>query len=153
MDTTLNQAVIKATEDIFDSMLGWDVKGKAPVEKPINASSAETSVIISIVGNVSGAITLKCTKKLAGEIASGMLGMDVDEDSDDLKDAIGELLNMIVGTAKTRYSSVDAFKVSVPTTIMGGDYAMHIKASSGDKISLIDFDCDHGGLSIEVFLK
>ena len=153
MDTTLNQAVTKATEEIFDSMLGWSVKGKAPVEKPINVPSAETSVIISIVGNVSGAITFKCAKKLAGEIASGMLGMDVDEDSDDLKDAVGELLNMVVGSAKTGYSSADAFKISVPTTIMGEDYTVHIKANSGDKISLIDFDCDHSGFSIKVFLK
>ena len=153
MDAALNQAVIKGSESVFESMLGWDVKGKEPVEMPINASSSETSVVISIVGNVSGAITFKCTKAFAKAIASTMVGAEVEDGSDDMKDAVGELLNMVVGTAKATYSSDDAFKISLPTTIIGGDYTVHIKANSSDTTSLIDFACDKGAFSIEVYLK
>lgn len=154
MNNILNQSIIKATEEILDSVLGWGVKAGAPVEKMINSSSAETSVIISFLGSISGAFTLKCSTKLAGEMASAMLGMEVEAGSEDMKDAVGELLNMIVGAAKTRYSAEgDPFKVSIPTTIMGKDYTVHLKANSSDKISLIDFNCNHDSMSIEVFLK
>jgi chemotaxis protein CheX len=83
-----------------------------------------------------------------------MLGMEVEEGSDDMKDAVGEMLNMVVGNAKTRYSSENnTFKVSVPTTIIGEDYTIHIKANASDKISLLNFNCNNDAMSIEVYLK
>lgn len=154
MDNTLNRSVIKAAGEIFSNYLGWDIKGRIPVERPINESYKEVSVIISFVGSISGAITMKCSKKLATEIASGMLGTEVEKDSDDMKDAVGELLNMIIGAAKNYYSSgVDPFKISVPTIVIGEDYVVHIKASNKDKISLLDFLCNQDGMSMEIFLE
>ena len=154
MNNGLNQAVIKATGEIFKSVLDWSVQSSTPVEKPINASHQEVSVIISFVGTISGAITLKCSGKLATEIASQMLGMDVEEGSDDMKDAIGEMLNMVVGSAKTNYSTgQDPFKMSVPTIIIGEDYTVHIKANNGEKISLLGFKCQNNDMHIEVYLS
>ena len=154
MDKNLNQAVIQATEEMFDSVVGWKVKSLPPVEETLNGSSAETSVIISFVGNISGAFVLKCTKACAVDIASQMLGMDVSDDSEDLKDAMGEMMNMIAGRAKTDYAEGnESFKISVPTTIVGEDYVVHIKANNGDAISSIGFKCQQHELSIEVYVK
>ena len=77
MDAALNQSFIKATEDIFESMLGLQLKSNPPVEKPLHDSAGETSVIINIVGSVSGAITLSCSKSFASKLASQMVGMEV----------------------------------------------------------------------------
>jgi len=154
MDNALNKSLIKATGEILQSMAGADVSCKPPIEKTIRDTTSETSVIITFVGSISGAITLKCSKKLASMIASQMLGMDVEEGSDDMKDAIGELLNMIVGTAKAHYSSdADPFKISIPTTIVGEDYTVHIKADPNDTISLLDFRCNGDTMGIEVYLQ
>ncbi len=153
MDDALNQAVRIATEEVFETFLGWKITSAAPVESTINGTAAETSVIISFVGNLSGAFTLKCSTKLATEIASQMLGTDIEASSDDMKDAVAEMLNMIAGAAKTKYSSgSDTFKISVPTIIIGGDYTIHIKADSDDKISLLEFRYNNDDMVIEIFL-
>jgi len=154
MDNAFNKSLIKATGEIFQSMAGAAVSCKPPVEKTIKDTTAETSVIITFVGSISGAVTLKCSKKFASMIASQMLGTDVEEGSEDMKDAIGELLNMIVGSAKAHYSSDgDPFKISVPTIIIGEDYTVHIKADPNDKVSLLDFSCNGDTMGIEVYLK
>ncbi len=154
MDAALNESLIKATEDIFESVIGESVKSKPAVEKSLHDSSAETSVIISLVGSVSGAVTLKCSKSVASKMASQMLGMEVAEGSEEMKDAVGELLNMIVGSAKAHYcSDGDPFKISVPTIIIGEDYSVHIKANPGDTVSLLDFSCNGDTMGIEVYVK
>ena len=82
-----------------------------------------------------------------------MLGMEIDAASDDMKDAVGEMLNIIVGAAKTKYSpGNDTFKISIPTTIVGGDYTIHIKADKDDRISLLAFQCGDEDMAIEIFL-
>ncbi len=154
MDVALNQSFIKATEDIFESMLGLQLKSNPPVEKPLHDSAGETSVIINIVGSVSGAITLSCSKSFASKLASQMMGMEVAEGSEEMKDAVGEILNMIVGSAKTYYSSDgDPFKMSIPTTIIGGDYSIHIKADPGATVSLLSFNCNGDDMGLEVYVK
>ena len=154
MDNNLNKSLIKATGEILQAMIGADVSCKLPVERHIKDTDSETSVIITFLGSPSGAVTLKCSTKFASMIAEEMLGVPVDEGSDEMKDAIGELLNMIVGNAKAHYSPEgDPFKISVPTTILGSDYTIHIKADPSDTVSMIDFYCNGDTMAIEVFLK
>ena len=153
MNQKLNESLTRATEDIFENALGWSVKSSPPKERPINESWAETSVIISFVGSISGALTLKCSKKLASHIATDMLGTKIEEGSDDMKDAVGELLNMIIGSTKLYFSSNgDPFKISVPTIIIGQEYSIHVNASQDENITQIDFDCDGDGMSIDIYL-
>ena len=153
MNQQLNDSIIAATKEMFQTMLGWAVESKPPVQRKLNASVAEASAIISFVGNPSGAFALKCSRSFATRIASAMLGMEVSVDSNDMKDAVGEFLNMIVGRAKTLYSAVEAFKISVPTLIIGGDYAMHIKTNHGDTVSALEFQYEDSLMSIEVVLN
>jgi CheY-specific phosphatase CheX len=153
MDQRLNESVMAATKEMFSSMLGWDVECKPPIERPVNTTTAETSAIISFVGSPSGAFALKCTLGFASKIASQMLGMDVSVESDDLKDAVGEFLNMVVGRAKTIYSTDEVFKISVPTLVVGEDYALHIKANNGDTVSALEFRFENDGMSIEIVLN
>ena len=122
MDDALNQEVGIATEEVFETFLGWQITSVAPVESTINVNPAEISVIISLEGNLSGAPTLKCSAKLVTEIASQMLGTEIEASSDDMKDAIG------------------------------GDYTVYIKANKDDKISLLEFQCNNDDVVIQIFL-
>lgn len=154
MNTALNDAIIKATKETFKAVIGCGVQNSQPVEHKINGQQVDTSVIISFVGSVSGAFTMRCSKELGAALASRMLGIQVQADSDDMKDAVGELFNMIVGACKSHYiSDADPFKISVPTTVVGGDYTVHIKASPDATVALIPFSCEGNDMSIEVFLN
>jgi CheY-specific phosphatase CheX len=154
MNDALNLAVRDATLDMFQSVLGKTAQGAAPVESAANARTYETAVVISFMGGISGAFALRCSKKLAANIASQMLGTDIAEGSDDMRDAIGEFFNMVVGAAKTRFATNgEPFKISVPTTIIGDNYVLHIKANEAEKLTRIDFGCEGDSLSVEVYLK
>ena len=153
MNQQLNQSVIKATEDIFQSMLGLQVQPGSPEEKPINEGTEETNVLISVMGEVSGAFTLKCSTQTATYLTGKMLGTEDEIDMEEIKDAAGELLNMIVGSAMTSYSVSGSTKMSVPTTIIGEDYSVHIKADPDDTVSFIPFKADEADLAIDVFVK
>lgn len=155
MNVRLNSSVATATKEVFRSALGRDVQSSEPKLVPVNSPTNEVSVIMAFVGSVSGAFILKCSSEFATSIASDMLGLPVEMGSEDMKDAVGEFLNMIVGAVKTHYSSgQDSFKMSVPTIIVGGDYAVHISASNDRQISLITFASNGGGeMSVGVYLK
>lgn len=154
MNDALNQAVSAAAVEMFQSVLDKTPEASPATEVSLNARTYEASVVISFVGTISGAFALRCSLKMAAGIASQMLGTAVAEGSDDMKDAIGEFFNMIVGAAKTRYASDgEPFKISVPTMVVGSNYVLHIKAGESDKLSLLEFHCDGDTLSIEVYLK
>ena len=102
MNDALNEAVRAATTEICQTVLGKHVtSGPATVAKA-ESRHYETSVVISFVGSISGAFALRCSMKVGAAIASQMLGTQIAEASDDMKDAVGEFFNMIVGAAKTR---------------------------------------------------
>ena len=156
MNNRLNEAVVHATSDTFRDMLQAKIINSTPTQLPINHTNgicSETTVIISFVGEVSGALMLKCSKKVGSLIASRMLGMEVDAESDDMKDALGELLNIIMGSAKSYYSPDNTFQMSVPTTIIGQNYSLYIKANAGNTVSFIPFKSGTANIGIEIYLK
>jgi chemotaxis protein CheX len=153
MDNKLNESIVEGTAQIFDGMLGLETVAGEIENVPIETDGAGTSTIISFMGEISGAFVLRCAKPVAAAIAGEMLGMEVDEDSEEMKDSIGELLNMIAGSAKSHYASNNAFKMSVPTTVSGGDYTFYIKADPSDTVCRIPFTVGAHKLSVDVYLK
>ena len=112
MNEKMNMAVIHAVEEIFIKMFNMKVKNKAPLEKNIDQTKHEVNIVISLVGELNGAITLKSSMKLACDVTSKMLNMDIEKNSEDMRDAIGEFMNIIVGTIHRHYSDSKIFDIS-----------------------------------------
>ena len=156
VNSSLNDAVIRATLDTFRDMLQANITNDEPREVSLNRSTedfCETTVVISFVGEISGAFVFKCSKKTGAVIASRMLGMEIAPESDEVKDALGELLNIIIGSAKSYYSTEIKFRISVPTTIIGQNYSLYIKADAGTTVSFIPFTSGTAKMGIEIYLK
>ncbi len=149
----MNKAVIFATEEIFNKMFNINVKNNIPLEKKIDESKYDVNIIITLVGELNGAFTLKCSMKLACDIASKMLEIKIEKDSEDMRDAVGEFMNIIVGAIHRHYSDSKTFEISVPSIIIGEDYLVYTKASKSDKVTIIDFIYDNNKFSIEIYLK
>ena len=133
---------------------GKSITNGPPTVAKINGTPAETSVVISLIGGVQGAVTLRCSLELAADLASSMLGTQIAPGSDDMKDAIGELLNMVIGAANTLYAKGrEPFKLSVPTTIIGKDYSIHIHAQPDAIVAHLPFTCNGKDLSLEVYTR
>lgn len=154
VNDALNTAVAEAMVEMLQSILDGSAESSPAVEAKPNSRPYETSVVISFVGTVSGAFALRCSAAFACLVASRMLGSEVAAGSEEMKDAIGEFFNMVVGAAKARFPSEgEPFKISVPTTIVGSSYVLHIKAGQSDSVGLLGFRHGAETLSVEVYLR
>lgn len=152
MNNVLMESVIKATKEIIRSAVGGSVSNAPPAEGTHDEASSGISVEIAMIGSIQGAIVFNSSIDVAARMASRMLGVSVDEGSADMQDAVAEILNMIIGSAKTFYSKeADPFSFSVPTTIMGNSYTLHIKPDGKNSLSVINFQGAEGSFQIEVF--
>jgi CheY-specific phosphatase CheX len=89
---------------------------------------------ISFMGDIEGCFDFRCDMACAKAVAMGMLGMEsVDElSAEDANDAIGEIVNMVMGSIKAGDTAFSQVQVSIPTVIVGkeiehslGEHATH----------------------------
>ena len=147
MDKNLVRATALATKSVIKDMIGWDLRvdGITTKKSPAN-QQIEMNVIITFNGQMSGAFILHCVEPVSAVIVSEMMGSPYEAGSADVKDAMGELLNMISGAVKNHYQSEsDPFKISVPTVVVGTDFAVHVKVKHEDEIISLAFQHDGGG--------
>ncbi len=155
MDTHLRDAITKATVETIAALGGETLVPKEPLDGAgAKSFVADTSVVISVVGNISGAFVLRCSQKYAAELAGSMLGVEVEPGSEEMKDAIGEVQNMIVGAVKRHLSySADPYKMSIPTTIVGSDYTVHVHASKATSVGLVPFATKDEIIGMEAYVE
>jgi chemotaxis protein CheX len=110
-----------AVEEVFEIMLGCRVKPVAQAEHPPNS---EFTAMIGLAGALCGIITVCCSAKSAGQMATKMLGDAATSDSE-VGDALGEICNMIAGNFKNKLAGTDErCMLSVPTVISGQEYSL-----------------------------
>lgn len=155
MTAALGKSIVAAVRETITAIDAGPITAEGGMtEAGAGTFDADTCVVISVVGEVDGAFALRCSQTLAAQLAGSMLGIDVEPGSDDMKDAIGELFNMIVGTMK-RYLSTDSdpFTMSVPTTIVGQDYSVYINAQEHTDSLRVPLSCKGHSLAIEAYLN
>lgn len=116
----------RSVEEVFRLMLGVDCT------RDWVADSTEPGAISAVVGFggvLSGACIFRASAKAAAEMASLMTGMTFEEADDTVKDAVGEICNMLAGTWKGKVPELAGHcGLSVPAVITGKDYSVHIQA-------------------------
>ena len=92
----------------------------------------ERTAIVGFSGVMRGSCGIRLTKLAARALASAMLGgMAVEDDSDSIDDAVGELCNMLAGGWKGRVPELASnCLLSPPAVISGSDYRIHIRSAS-----------------------
>ncbi len=116
---TYRSALIAALKDIFANMLGeriGRVQGRT-TEHP------HVSALVGFAGKFSGVVTLHFSETAACKVATGLLGISLNELDETVRDAIAELANMVAGGFKKALSpDKELFKVSIPSVIQGLQY-------------------------------
>jgi chemotaxis protein CheX len=104
-------------------MLGVDC---APSDAPAAQGAAESfSVLIGLAGAISGSCMLRADKTSSHHIASLLTGAEGSSE-DTVKDALGEVCNMVAGTWKRGVPELASLcMLSPPTVISGTDYSLH----------------------------
>ena len=117
-----------AAQEVFELMLGAHLDA-APA--PFGETGLDITAIVGLAGQVSGAIALRCASESATLMAAKMLGVNVKHPGPEMRDAVGEVCNMIAGNFKNKIPGMgDGCMLSVPTVIPGRDYSLHAIADS-----------------------
>ncbi len=150
MDQNIVLSFIRSTKDIFDTMLQLEVSPGTPSVKSTNKASHDISGIIGFAGEVEGTAVLSFPKATAYRVCDLFTGSDCSESEEDLCDAIGELTNMIAGSAKAQFEGKEV-SISCPSVIIGADHVVHSK--KGTVCISIPFSSDCGDFAVEFAVK
>jgi chemotaxis protein CheX len=127
-------ALEAATREVFEVMLGIPLRAVSDAEPPL---VADLTVMVGLSGQLRGVLSLHCTAESACLWVSRMLGVEHAEFSQHVRDGIGEIANMMVGSFKRKLPPGvdDNCMISTPTVISGSDYHLHA-LSGGEHVEV-----------------
>ena len=125
----LSEAMIAGAREVFEKMIFMQIESCSDTTSQIEGDVLLSS--ISFRNGIEGCLGICCNKDCARAIALNMLAMSSDDPISDneIKDALGEVANMVMGTVKTAIQSdLQHLQVSIPVVVTGRD----IQNSLGD---------------------
>lgn len=123
MEEAIVSAVAQSTREVFTSMVSIDLDGEPLVRGDDAIAPCRVMAMVGLAGKSMGILSVHCSPQMAATITSNMLGMEFTEIGDEVRDALGEVANMIAGSFKTKMSKTgELFDLSVPTVIVGESY-------------------------------
>ncbi len=116
----------EAMDEVFRMMIGLECSPEEDGGTPL-ASGAETiSAVIGLAGAISGACVLQSDTRAALCIAEALVGVRPESLDETVKDAVGEVCNMVAGAWKGRYAALSSgCMLSTPTVVTGTNYRLH----------------------------
>jgi chemotaxis protein CheX len=112
---------LNAMVHVLATMAQLEVTPGKPFIKKSLAARGEISGMIGLAGKqLKGSLAINFTKEAILQIAGKMLGEKLTEVNDTVRDAVGELTNIVTGGAKRALSEKGyKFEMALPTIITG----------------------------------
>jgi chemotaxis protein CheX len=149
LSSKLIMPFVNSTMQVFTTMVKVQPQISKPSLKEDSGASYDVSGIIGFSGEIIGSVVVSFQMEAAQKLVSGLVGMDVDPTSTDFVDAIGELANMIAGSAKKDLGK--KANIAIPTVIIGKNHM--IGRLSGVPCVLIPCKTPVGDFAVEVNIK
>ncbi|MDX2493580.1 MAG: chemotaxis protein CheX [Desulfuromusa sp.] len=141
--------IVETTEEIFNTMIFMKVSADAPLEQGEQALGCHVSAMIGLTGGLSAMLGIHCPETVGMAISGAMLGMEIEEIDADVKDALGEIANMVAGGLKERFATDNIdLELAIPTAISGKSYT--IASSTRSNRVVIPFSVEQGQFFIEM---
>lgn len=149
MDAKVVNPFIEATVNVLGTMASTKAEAGKPYLKEDRIAKGDVSGIIGLTGEAKGTISVSFSEKSILAIVSNMFGEEMKELNEEIKDAVGEITNMISGQARQKLEEQGkSFKAAIPMVIMGKNHTItHI---TKHPIIAIPFNTDNGGFTIEL---
>jgi chemotaxis protein CheX len=113
----------EAVDEVFRLMMGVNCEAMAdcPIDEPETISA-----VIGLAGAMSGTCVLRSGERTATRMAAALTGIDITSLDDTVKDAIGEICNMVAGAWKGKLPALaSSCMLSTPTVVTGTNYQLH----------------------------
>jgi chemotaxis protein CheX len=149
MDVKFINPFITATLHVLKTISATEIEAGKPFLKKDKYARGDVTGVIGLIGDVRGSISVTFTEKCILTIVSKMFGEDQKILNDEIKDAVGEISNMISGQARQALEGLGRnLKAAIPMVIMGKDHSIcHI---TSHPIIAIPFNTPAGAFMIEV---
>ena len=147
---SLHHAVIHGAESVFAKMCGIELVLLEQTELACAAHHNDVSGIIAISGALQASVSLHFERNLIFACSEKFLGTRPTKLDPETIDLVGELTNMVAGSAKERLGQ-DGLSLSLPTVVAGFEH--HVAMGSGMQVSAITFGSPAGCLAINVGIK
>ena len=148
MDVELAKPFIKAAISVISTMAFITPRPGKPFVKKNSMAQGDVTGLVGLTGEKNGSVSISFSKGCAVTIVKNMLGDDISDIMNDVKDAVGEITNMVSGQARAGLAEKGlVFQGSTPSVIMGDGHTISHMAKT--PIMAIPFETDHGGFTIE----
>ncbi len=143
-------ALQAGTVEIFETMVMMPIVPERIIEGADSLlTDARVTGMIGFGGTIKGMIGVSATADMAKMVTGALLGMEIADLDDDVKDAFGEIANMIAGALKSSCSETGAaIELAIPTSVVGE--TLHISGLKGATRVVIEFSASTGKLWVEL---
>ena len=152
MDVVLVNPLLAATVDILGKVAGVEADVKKPFLKTDPEGKGAVSGLVTLKGDHTGTAAISFSEKCILQVVSKMLFEEITEMGDDVKDAVGEITNMISGLATQLYEKEGlALKAALDQVLMGDNHTIpHIPELP---VLSIPITTQMGDISVELCFK
>jgi chemotaxis protein CheX len=124
MQACIINVFIDVTLHVLGTLAGVQFTVQKPHLKTDAAPSGEVTGVILLSGALTGSVALSFESACALKIVSSMLGEDIPTLNQDIKDAVGEITNMVSGQAAQKLADVTPRIDTRPDTVLMGQGAL-----------------------------
>ena len=146
MDVGLINPFVVSSRQVFDMMIHLPLTLGKPFLRTHGSPNYTVSAIIGLGGAVTGCIVLGFSAPVALALASGLTNAPITALNADCVDALGEIVNMIAGSAKKELPG-GLNTLSIPNVILGSH---KIQYPTGVPIIVLPCQSTAGAFTIEV---
>jgi len=152
MNVKYINAFIASTINVLKVMAFLDATPGRPYLKKDIIARGDVSGIITFSGSVTGSLALSFSDSCISKIVSNMLGNDENTIKSMVKNAAGELTNMISGDARKRLQSQGLLiYADIPSILSGKDHI--IKHVLDGPSIVVPFETDSGVFVVDINIK
>ena len=117
---------IDSVHNLFKTMLSAKVEqGDIGVVKGVKTPH-EITALIGLSGLAKGTVALSFTAETAIGMVGRMLGIEASALDETVTDGVGEIVNIVAGSAKSKFKTKDGTPIdlSLPNVVKGKDYTI-----------------------------
>ncbi len=141
--------IVATTEEIFNTLIFLDISAEPPLSEGKQDLGCHVTGMIGLTGGFSAMLCMHCPETVGLAITGAMLGMELEEIDADVKDALGEIVNMLAGGLKEKFAAENiGLELAIPTAISGKSYTVSSQKSSNRII--IPFRVEQGQFFVEM---
>jgi len=142
---------LEGTINVLKTMAFVEPRAGKPYLKMDTRAKGDVSGVIGLTGSATGSLALSFTEGAICKIVSNMLGEDIKIVNDNIKDAVGEITNMISGVARKNLEAEGFYiQAAIPTVVAGKNHS--ISHVMGGPSLIIPFEIDEGTFVVDVCL-